>query len=55
MEDISGPCANLLVWVNSVISFYETNKKVEPLKANVKVLEARLKELSSELEITEKL
>lgn len=55
MSGISEACENLMVWVNSVISFYETNKKVEPLKANVKVLEAKLKELSSELAITEKL
>lgn len=55
MSDINLASSLLLVWVNSVIIFYETNKKVEPLKANVGQLTIKLKQLSDELEETEAL
>lgn len=55
MSDVSPACETLLCWVGSVIVYYETNRKVEPLKANVKVLEAKLTELTIELKHTEKL
>jgi len=48
MGHVSPACGFLMIWINSVISFYETNKKVEPLKANVKVLEAKLIGLTAE-------
>ena len=35
MNDISSACDKLLIWINSAVLLYETNKIVKPLEDDV--------------------